>query len=58
MVYCLFIRQGQKVKKKGKRFLLFVYLAGLGKLKERQKVVYCLLIGRAGKFKRKAKGRL
>ena len=53
VVYCLFIRQGHKVQKKGKKgfivclsgrarklkrkakgYLLFVYQAGLGRLKE------------------------
>ena len=62
-VYCLSIRQGQKVKKKGKRLFivclssragkvkkeaksckLFIHPAGLGSLKERQKVVYCLFM--------------
>ena len=38
-------------KREAKSCLLFVYLAGPESLKERLKVAYCLLSGRARKFK-------
>ena len=47
--------RARKFKRKAKSCLLFVYLAGLGSLKERIKVVYCLFIQQGGKFKIKAK---
>ena len=53
-IVCLSVR-ARKFKRKAKSCLLFVYLAGLGSLKERLKVVYCLFIQQGGKFKTKAK---
>ena len=41
IVYCLFIQQSGKFKKKTKSCLLFVYPAGLGSLKRKAKG--CLL---------------
>ena len=42
-IVCLSGR-ARKLKRKAKGYLLFVYPAGLGSLKERQKVVYCLFM--------------
>ena len=53
-IVCLSSRAG-KFERKAKSCLLFVYQAGLGRLKEGLKVVYCLFIQQGGKFKRKAK---
>ena len=43
LIVCLLGRAGE-FKRKTKNCLLFVYLAGLGSLKVRQKVVNCLFI--------------
>ena len=54
-VYCLFIRQGQKVKKKGKRLFIVCLSSRAGKVKRGQKLLIVYSSCRAGKFKRKAK---
>ena len=54
-VYCLFIRQGQKVKKKGKRLFIVCLSRRAGKVKRGQKLLIVYSSCRAGKFKRKAK---
>ena len=55
VVYCLFIRQGQKVKKKGKRLFIVCLSSRAGKVKRGQTLLIVYSSCRAGKFKRKAK---
>ena len=50
--------RARKLKEKQKSCLLFVYPAGPGSLKERQKFVFCCLSSRARKLKGKAKSGL
>ena len=54
-VYCWFIRQGLKVKKKGKRLFIVCLFSRAGKVKRGQKLLIVYSSCRAGKFKRKAK---
>ena len=54
LIVCLFVR-ARKFKRKAKSCLLFVYLAGPGSLKERQKVVYCMFIRQGQKVQKKGK---
>ena len=54
-VYCLFIRQGQKVKKKGKRLFIVCLSGRAGKVKRDQTLLIVHLSCRVGKFKRNAK---
>ena len=51
----MLIRQGQKVKKKGKRLFIVCLSSRAGKVKRGQKLLIVYSSCRAGKFKRKAK---